>query len=76
MVLKKNYIDEIMSKEFDFSEVKVYPGSKKGPLPTDDPKSFSKWFVENQPKKAFEGYIEDGKHDFAEFGIRTKVKTV
>lgn len=28
-------------------EVKFYPGSPKGPLPEDDPKFYSKWWVDN-----------------------------
>lgn len=72
--MKKNYMDEIMTKDFDMSEVKIYPGSAKGPLPEDDPKGYSKWFAENQPKKAFEGYLEGGKHTFSEFGVKSKVK--
>lgn len=47
MVVKKNFIDELMAKDFDLSEVKVYPGSEKGPLPADDPRAYSKWFAEN-----------------------------
>jgi len=28
--------------------VKIYPGSKAGPLPADDPKHYSEWFWRNQ----------------------------
>lgn len=31
----------------DFSEIKFYPGSERGPNPEDDPAAYSKWFVEN-----------------------------
>jgi hypothetical protein len=56
--------------EFDVSEVKFYPGSIKGPRPEDDPRAYTKWFVENQPKKAFEGVTR--YHDFEEFGVTKK----
>lgn len=65
-----------MSKEFDFSEVKIYPGSEKGPKPEDDPRAFSKWFVANQPKKAFEGYLMNNEHTFAEFGMKVRTKNI
>ena len=44
---------EMITKDHDLSEVKCYPGSEKGPLPEDDPQSYTKWFVENQPRKLF-----------------------
>jgi hypothetical protein len=34
-------------KKMDFSEIKQYPGSEKGPLPEDDPEHYSRWFIEN-----------------------------
>lgn len=37
MLLKRNEIDEVLLKDYDLSEVKLYPGSEKGPLPQDDP---------------------------------------
>jgi hypothetical protein len=46
-VLKKNEYDEIMTRDYDLSEVKIYPGSDKGPLPEDDPRAFSRWFAQN-----------------------------
>lgn len=69
--LKKNYIDEILTAQYDTSEVKFYPGSDKGPLPEDDPEAYSRWFVENQPKKAFAKYTD--QHDFAELGVKSKI---
>eukprot|EP00347_Sterkiella_histriomuscorum_P022338 403330831 len=75
-VIDRNDYDEIMSREFDFSEIKFYPGSEKGPKPEDDPRAYSRWFAENQPKKAFEGYLEDGKHTFEEFGMKVKNKNI
>lgn len=47
MVIKKNGVDEIITRDYDLSEIKVYPGSVNGPLPEDDPRAYSKWFVEN-----------------------------
>lgn len=29
--------------------IRHYPGSPKGPLPADDPKHYSQWFMRNQP---------------------------
>jgi hypothetical protein len=51
--MMKNDYDEILTKDYDLSEVKFYPGSINGPLPEDDPRAFARWFSENQPKKAF-----------------------
>ncbi len=56
-LLKKNEIDKIMNMEVDISEVKIYPGSDKGPRPEDDPEFYTKWFVENQPKKTIAQYM-------------------
>ncbi len=39
--MKKNFVDEIMTKEYDTSEFKLYPGSPKGPMPEDDPKAYT-----------------------------------
>ncbi len=63
---KNKELDEALMRKFDMSEVKLYPGSDKGPLPEDDPQYYSKWFIENQPKKSFEGMTTD----FSEFGIK------
>ncbi len=46
-LLKKDTIHEILTTEHDLSEVKLYPGSEKGPLPEDDPQAYSTWFVNN-----------------------------
>ena len=67
-VMKKNHVDEYLLKNEDLSEIKLYPGSDKGPLPSDDPHFYSKWFVDNQPKKLFAGF----KNDLSEQGIKTK----
>lgn len=47
MVLKRNEIDDILAEKVDMSEMKVYPGSAKGPLPEDDIDNYSRWLVEN-----------------------------
>lgn len=44
---KRNSIDDILTRDYDMSEVKYYPGSIKGPEPEDDIQSYSKWFAEN-----------------------------
>jgi hypothetical protein len=36
-----------LAREYDLNEVKLYPGSDKGPNPEDDPDNYSRWFVEN-----------------------------
>ena len=46
-VFERNEFDDIIMKDYDLSEVKYYPGTEKGPLPSDDPEGYSKWFVEN-----------------------------
>lgn len=51
-LLKKNEVEDLLKLNYDLSEVKIYPGSEKGPRPEDDPEFYTKWFVENQPKKA------------------------
>lgn len=66
-----------MTRDFDLDEVKDYPGSEKGPHPDDDPRAYTKWFLENQPKNAFEGYLgPDNKHNFSEFGLKEKTKDI
>lgn len=46
-IIQKDEFDDLMSREYDLDEVKIYPGSEKGPTPEDDPRAFSKWFMEN-----------------------------
>jgi hypothetical protein len=46
-VFKRNEIDDVLMKPIDPSEIKMYPGSEKGPLPEDDPEHYSRWFIEN-----------------------------
>jgi hypothetical protein len=67
-LLKKNYMDEFIMKDYDLSEIKLYPGSDKGPLPADDPHFYSKWFVDNQPKKLYAGI----DNDLREQGVKIK----
>lgn len=58
----------MLRKEIDLSEVKIYPGSDKGPEPGDDIEHYSRWFIENQPKS-----IYDGKPiDYADLGVKKK----
>jgi hypothetical protein len=49
-LFKKNAADEVFATELDVNEIKLYPGSPKGPEPEDDPVYYSKWFLEHQPK--------------------------
>lgn len=70
-MLEKNYVDEILNAEYDIDEVKLYPGSDKGPLPTDDPETYSRWFADNQPKKALSK--ANKQIDFSELGIRSRI---
>jgi len=44
-MFKRNEFDDMMAKPLDFSDIKIYPGSDKGPLPEDDPEHYSKWFI-------------------------------
>jgi hypothetical protein len=46
-LFEKNDIDDALNSKVDLSEVKIYPGSEKGPEPEDDPETYSKWFVDN-----------------------------
>ena len=40
-------MDIELNKKMDMSEVKMYPGSEKGPDPGDDIEHYSRWFIEN-----------------------------
>jgi len=45
---KDSEIDIMFAKgKIPMNEVKIYPGSIKGPAPEDDPETYSRWFVEN-----------------------------
>jgi hypothetical protein len=50
------------------NEVKFYPGSINGPNPEDDPESYSRWFVENQPPSL----NENGAIPYNAFGAKKK----
>ena len=50
--------------------VKFYPGSKKGPLPEDDPAHYSEWFMRNQPVD--EIYGKGANPSFRDIGVKTK----
>jgi hypothetical protein len=71
-IFKRNEIDEILAEKVDLSEIKVYPGSDKGPLPEDDVDHYSKWFVENQPKSL----MTDGIPDFDDLGVKRRFITI
>jgi hypothetical protein len=56
LFFKRNEIDDILAEEVDIAkEIKIYPGSPKGPLPEDDVDTYSRWFVENQPEYVTKG---------------------
>ena len=51
--LKKEEQEEflsVLSAELDMNEIKVYPGSIKGPAPEDDPQFYLFWHRNNEPK--------------------------
>lgn len=50
------------------SEVKIYPGSDKGPNPEDDIENYSRWFIENQPKSIYDG----SQADYSDLGVKKK----
>ena len=50
-------------------QIKIYPGSIKGPQPEDDPDTYSRWFFENQPA----ALKRDGEWDVDELGIKKKL---
>ena len=48
--------------------VRYYPGSKKGPLPEDDPEHYSDWFIRNQPNDLI--YGKDVHPDYKDIGVK------
>jgi hypothetical protein len=66
---KRNQIDDILTKHYDMSEVRIYPGSEKGPNPEDDPENYSRWFIENQPKQI---YPDGFTNDYKDIGAKRK----
>lgn len=77
--MEKNYLKKASNCSIQFllnipqeyedlkeEEVKLYPGSSKGPRAEDDPDFFADWLVRNMPARLKEMYAEA---DPAEFGI-------
>lgn len=67
-LFKRNEYDDLITAQVDLSEVKLYPGSEKGPRPEDDPEHYSRWFIENQPKAIYKDEI----HGFEDLGVKHK----
>ena len=69
-MFKKNEMDEAfeIAKNFDMSELKMYPGSDKGPQPEDDPDNYTKWFVQNYPKS-----LKESDWDFDGNGVKIRM---
>lgn len=68
-LFKRNEYDDAIATQYDMSEVKLYPGSEKGPRPEDDPDNYSRWFIENQPKQI---YTDGQTNDYADIGAKRK----
>lgn len=67
---KDTHIDKEFAKPaIPIEEIKFYPGSIKGPMPEDDPETYSRWFYEHQPKSL----KEDGVLNVDELGIKKKL---
>lgn len=71
--LKRNEIDDLLDGKFDNdvdieSVVRLYPGSPKGPLPSDDPTFYSEWFMRNQPEELI--YGEGVTPNYQDIGVR------
>jgi hypothetical protein len=47
-----NLLDDIDPRDMDvhYDESRTYPGSRKGPLPSDDPEHFKEWYLNNMPR--------------------------
>ena len=72
--LKRNEIDDLLDGKFDNeydidSIVREYPGSPKGPLPSDDPEFYSEWFMRNQPIEQIYG---SETPNYQDIGVRYK----
>lgn len=61
---------ELAMPDIPAEEVKFYPGSMLGPLPEDDPASYSKWFYENQPPSTL---TEHGHVDIDAIGAKARI---
>ena len=76
LFIKRNEIDDLVEgkNDNDFGNldevVKYYPGSLKGPNPSDDPDHYGEWFMRNQP----DVLNPDGpdKNNFHDLGQRYK----
>jgi hypothetical protein len=68
---KAMFKEHEMDKPLDFDPekvIKIYPGGPKGPLPEDDPKHYSEWFMRNQPVDEFYGKNSDP--DYRDIGVK------
>ena len=58
-------------KTIDWDKViKYYPGSKKGPLPEDDPEFYTDWFMRNYPKEVL--HPDGSEPDYRAMGIKIR----
>lgn len=75
-LFKRSEVDDILEEDWSHIDmdkiIKFYPGSKKGPLPEDDPEHYSEWFIRNQPNKLLYGEEHPDYHDI---GARFKWQT-
>lgn len=70
-LLKRNEMDEALEFNCDIEKVvKYYPGSPKGPLPSDDPEHYSEWFMRNQPEDLI--YGKGNMPDYKDIGVKWK----
>ena len=60
---------ELAKPPVPLEEIKLYPGSIKGPMPEDDPENYSRWWYEHQPNSL----KENGVLNVDELGIKKKL---
>lgn len=60
---------EFAKGEIPMEEVRFYPGSAKGFAPEDDPETYSRWFMENQPPSTLDEY---GNIDLDSIGAKNR----
>ncbi len=66
-------IDRLMAQgTVPQNEIKIYPGSARGPAPEDDPETYSRWFVEHQAPST----LIDGQINSEEIGVKKKLLTM
>jgi hypothetical protein len=66
-------IDRLMAQgTIPQNEIKIYPGSARGPAPEDDPETYSRWFVEHQAPST----LIDGQINSEEIGVKKKLLTM